>query len=47
MQQKIGDATYTGESYNNIQTSRAQFYKDVYSLTLYIFGRKGQQASLL
>jgi hypothetical protein len=29
--QSMGDASYTGEVYNNLQTSRAQFYEDVYS----------------
>jgi hypothetical protein len=30
--QSMGDASSTGQVYNNLQTSRAQFYEDVYSL---------------
>jgi len=30
--QGMGDASYTGQVYNNLQMSRAQFYEDVYSL---------------
>jgi hypothetical protein len=30
--QSMGDASNTGEVYNNLQTSRAQFYEDVYSI---------------
>ena len=29
--QGMGDASYSGEDYNGLQTSRAQFYEDVYS----------------
>lgn len=29
--QGMGDASYSGEVYNNLQTSRAQFYQEVYS----------------
>lgn len=32
MPQNMGDAKYMGEVYNNIRTSRAQFFEDVYSL---------------
>src|SRR5438132_1448368 len=32
MPQNMGDGMYTGEVYNNIRTSRAQFFEDVYSL---------------
>ncbi len=37
--QGLGDATYTGEVYNNLQMSRAQFYEDIYSL--------GEQAAVV
>jgi hypothetical protein len=37
--QSMGDASNTGEVYNNLQTSRAQFYEDVY--------RIGEQAGVV